>query len=122
MIPLCLTQGDPSGIGPDLALLHYLRARESGDAFFILADPALLRRRAALLGLEIEIIEVEPEQAARAFASGLPVAPLNAVAGGEPGRPDKADAAATIESIRRAVDSTPMARQTASSTLSLASW
>jgi 4-hydroxythreonine-4-phosphate dehydrogenase len=103
MIPLCLTQGDPSGIGPDLALLHYLAARESGDAFFILADPALLRRRAALLGLDVALAEAAPEQAAAIFREALPVVPLAAAVKGAPGAPDPADAPSTIESIERAV-------------------
>jgi 4-hydroxythreonine-4-phosphate dehydrogenase len=102
--PLCLTQGDPSGVGPDITLAYYRRSRQSGEPFFVLADPALLRRRAARLGVAIEIAEVAPEQAAEAFESALPVVPLNALAGGEPGLPDPADALATIESIRRAVE------------------
>jgi len=105
--PLCLTQGDPSGIGPDLTLSLYA-AHAAGqlkvEPFIVLADPALLHRRAALLGLDVKVIEVEPEGATVAFAAGLPVAPLQAAARGEPGCPDRVDAASTIESIRRAVE------------------
>lgn len=101
--PLCLTQGDPSGIGPDISLALYNQTRGNGEAFFVLADPELLRRRAARLGLAIEIAETEPEQAGAVFPSALPVVPLEARVIGEPGRPDPADAPATIEAITRAV-------------------
>ena len=107
-LPLCLTQGDPSGIGPDITLALYRRAREQGAAlfapFFVLADPDLLRRRAGQLGLAVEIAEAAPEEAAKIFPSALPVAALRARVRGEPGRPDPGDAVATIESIARAVE------------------
>jgi 4-hydroxythreonine-4-phosphate dehydrogenase len=101
--PLCLTQGDPSGIGPDITLALYRQMRKSGEPFFVLADPDLLRRRAEMLGLAIEIAEATPEQAGSVFASALPVAPLEASAKGVPGQPDASDAPATIEAIARAV-------------------
>ena len=101
--PLCITQGDPSGIGPDIALTVF--AREPGfPPFFMLADPELLRRRAALLGLDVTIEECAPEQATEIFARALPVVPLRNRARGEPGRPDPADAPATVEAIERAVE------------------
>lgn len=102
--PLCLTQGDPSGIGPDITLALYRERRARGEAFFVLADPGVLRRRAALLGLDVAIAETEPEGARALFPDALPVVPLRAKAIGEPGRPDPADAPATIEAIARAVE------------------
>ena len=121
--PLCLTQGDPSGVGPDIALALYASIRAGGfqgsrqgsgqgsgqaddfrEPFFILADPDLLTRRAALLGLDVRPIATTPEEAASVFADGLPVVPLRAKASGAPGRPDAADAPATIEAIFRAVE------------------
>ena len=102
--PLCLTQGDPSGVGPDITLaLH--RERRDGDApFFVLGDPDLLRCRARRLGLDVAIVETEPEQAAEVFPAALPVVALHVRVKGEPGQPDPADAPATIESIFRAVE------------------
>jgi 4-hydroxythreonine-4-phosphate dehydrogenase len=107
--PLCLTQGDPSGVGPDIALALYAAFRAGDvavDPFFLLADPDFLRRRAKCFGLGFEIVETTPEQSAACFASGLPVAPLRAKVQGTPGRPDPADAPATIEAITRAVELT----------------
>jgi 4-hydroxythreonine-4-phosphate dehydrogenase len=106
--PLCLTQGDPSGIGPDIALTLYASIRSGavrGEApFFLLADPDLLARRAALLGLDVKLIATTPEDAASDFKAGLPVVPLHAKVVGAPGRPDPADAPATIEAIFRGVE------------------
>ncbi len=55
-------------------------------------------------GSTVTIAEAAPEEAAKIFPSALPVVALRARVRGEPGRPDPADAAATIESIARAVE------------------
>ncbi len=113
--PLCLTQGDPSGIGPDLALDLYaaLRADPASDPFFLVADPDLMRRRAETLGRNVVIIETTPEEAQARFAEGLPVVPLKSRVSGAPGRPEPADAPATIESIETAVELTASGRASA---------
>jgi 4-hydroxythreonine-4-phosphate dehydrogenase len=101
--PLVLTQGDPSGIGPEIALKAWL-ARDLGTpAFFLLADPAHLARQAANLGLAVPIEIVTPETAASVFDRALPVVPLSRPVRGVPGQPDPADAPMTIEAIERAV-------------------
>ncbi len=101
--PLAMTMGDPAGIGPELALVAW-RARAPGDApFFILAAPAHLSAVARRVGVEAPIIETEPGRAAGVVAKGLPVVPLEEPVAAEPGRPDARNAAATMESIARAV-------------------
>jgi len=102
---LVLTQGDPSGIGPELAIAAYQAARadDSLPRFALLADPELMRRQAKSLGKDLRIAECDVEAAQETFAAALPVLPLRARAGGEPGKPDAADAPSTIESIERAV-------------------
>ena len=49
---LALTQGDPSGIGPEIALAAYESARADASLprFALLADPDLMRRRAREIG------------------------------------------------------------------------
>jgi 4-hydroxythreonine-4-phosphate dehydrogenase len=102
--PLTLTLGEPAGIGPDLALAVWHRRRELDvPKFYVVADPAFLRRRANRLGLEIPIATVTPASAAAAFSSALPVAALDIEATAEPGRPDRSSAPVAIASIRRAV-------------------
>jgi 4-hydroxythreonine-4-phosphate dehydrogenase len=102
--PLALTQGDPSGIGPELALKAWAARREHDlPPFFVLADPAHLARVAASLGLAVPLREAAPGEAAAFFPNALPVAPLGRAVKGAPGAPDSADAATTILSIERAV-------------------
>jgi 4-hydroxythreonine-4-phosphate dehydrogenase len=104
MQPLALTQGDPSGIGPELTLKAF-RAREAQalPPFFVIADPAHLARVAQALALDVAIEPTTPQQAAQVFARALPVVPLGFSVRGAPGAPDAADAASTILSIERAV-------------------
>lgn len=105
--PLALTQGDPSGIGPEIALKTFLNRDALGLRPFVLfADPALMRARARALGMSVEIVETDCARAPGVFARALPVAPLAARATGAPGAPVAADAASTIESIERAVAAT----------------
>jgi 4-hydroxythreonine-4-phosphate dehydrogenase len=103
LAPLALTMGDPAGIGPELALRAWSLRAEIGAPFFALADPAALQDLAQRLNLAIPIAIVTPEKATETFDRALPVAPLSVSAAATPGRPDVAFAAATIESIERAV-------------------
>lgn len=104
-LPLALTQGDPSGIGPELALRAWAaRAERKLPPFFVLAEPAHLARTARALGLDIPLREVAPCEANDAFAHALPIVPLGFEVRGVPGAPDPSDARATIASIERAVE------------------
>jgi 4-hydroxythreonine-4-phosphate dehydrogenase len=101
--PLAMTMGDPAGVGPELALRAWLARDAASPAFFVFADPTALAGLARRLDLAAPIAEVAPGEAAAAFARALPVAPLAARAGASPGAPSPDFAAATIESIERAV-------------------
>ncbi len=102
--PLAMTMGEPAGIGPELALAAW-RLRKAGDApFFVLAAPGILTEAARRIGAGTPIVETTPERAASAFEHGLPVVPLENPVAAEPGRPSAANAAATLESIARAVE------------------
>ena len=105
--PLAVTQGDPSGIGVEIALKAWLQRSTARDnqyaPWFLLADPDHVARQARHLGLAAPIKTVTPQDAAATFATALPVVPLKARVHGEPGKPDAHDAPATLESIERAV-------------------
>jgi 4-hydroxythreonine-4-phosphate dehydrogenase len=102
--PLALTMGEPAGIGPDITLAAWLRRTELNlPPFYVVADPAILTRRAARLGLDVPIKAVERAGATKIFASALPVIPLGLSAGAQPGMPDASSAPAAIASIDRAV-------------------
>jgi 4-hydroxythreonine-4-phosphate dehydrogenase len=102
--PLAVTLGEPAGIGPDITLAAWHgRSEHHLPPFYVVADPALLSRRARALGLPVPLAEVDPEDAASAFPRALPVVPLDVAATADPGHPDASSAPAAIASIRRAV-------------------
>lgn len=106
ILPLALTQGDPSGVGPELTLKAWtLREARGLPPFFVHADPAHLAGVARALALDVPIETVAPARAGEVFARALPVASLGAMVTGAAGGPVPADAAATILSIERAVTS-----------------
>lgn len=104
VLPLALTLGEPAGIGPDLTIRIW-RQREKLrlPPFYLVGDPDFIRARARLLGQEIALSVVSPEQATETFGRALPVVPLEIPATATPGKPDASSAPAAIASIRRAV-------------------
>jgi 4-hydroxythreonine-4-phosphate dehydrogenase len=99
-LPLALTAGDPSGVGPEIAAAAWrLRATEAVPPFYLLTDPELMRAR--MPGLKLAVVPAGEADAA--FADALPVVPLRASFAGAPGRPETANAAGIVESIERAV-------------------
>jgi 4-hydroxythreonine-4-phosphate dehydrogenase len=100
---LVLTQGDPAGIGPEIALKSWLRRGEIALPFALLGDPAFMRRTSERLGLGVPVEAVSLSDAAAAFSRALPVVPLGIAVEAEPGRPAPATARATIRSIEEAV-------------------
>ncbi|GJD94245.1 4-hydroxythreonine-4-phosphate dehydrogenase PdxA [Methylobacterium iners] len=106
--PIALTLGDPAGIGPEIALAAW-RARDAGPGlppFFLVGDPDFIERRASEIGLQVPVAEVGPDWAVEVFPRALPVMPLpsGARVAAIAGRPDPANAGATLESITTAVD------------------
>jgi 4-hydroxythreonine-4-phosphate dehydrogenase len=104
MQPLALTLGEPAGIGPDLALAIWRkRAQLDIPAFYIIADPDFLGRRANALGFDVALAIATPKSAASTFRTALPVVPLDVTVSAQPGRPDRSSAPAAVASIERAV-------------------
>ncbi|CAM5411057.1 4-hydroxythreonine-4-phosphate dehydrogenase OS=Afipia felis OX=1035 GN=pdxA1 PE=3 SV=1 [Afipia felis] len=102
--PLALTIGEPSGIGPDIAIAAWLRRNaENLPPFYLIGDADLIRRRAALLGERIDIAETSPQNTSGIFPRALPMAPTGHTATGTPGKPDATSAWAAIASIEQAV-------------------
>src|SRR4051794_835547 len=102
--PLALTLGEPAGIGPDITLTTWQRRSELGlPPFYLLADPALMRRRAARMAREVPVAGVEPAAAVATFKQALPVVDIGIAVTAEPGRPDASSAPAALTAIRRAV-------------------
>src|SRR5215471_19967349 len=73
-MPLALTLGEPAGIGPDIALAAWRRRAEFDLApLYLLADPALMQRRAERIAPDVPIAVIEPGAAPAAFGRALPV-------------------------------------------------
>jgi 4-hydroxythreonine-4-phosphate dehydrogenase len=97
--PLALTMGDPAGVGGEITAKAW-QALRGGPCFFALDDPGRLRA----LATDLPIREIAgPEDAASVFADALPVLPIALAAPAVPGRPDPANAPATIGAIEQAV-------------------
>jgi len=100
--------GDPAGIGPDIALLSWLKRTELDiPLFFAVGDPAALAGRAAALPsspeFRIETI-AQPQDAQAVFARALPVLPLeHSIGEVVAGKPNAGHASAIVASIERAV-------------------
>ena len=101
--PLALTQGDPSGIGPEVTLKAWRARNLSTQPFFVLGDAALFERQATALNLNVPIARVSPQDAAQTFSSALPVVDLGFPVKGIAGKPDASDAPATLAAIERGV-------------------
>lgn len=102
--PLALTMGDPAGIGPEIAVKAWRRRRQDHlPPFFVLGDVDVLARAALESDTPIQIIATVDEASAL-FGQALPVLPVAAApAPAIPGRPDVANAPATIAAITQAV-------------------
>lgn len=106
-LPLALTQGDPAGIGPELALRAWLERRERDlPPFGCIADPDHLARLARTLDWSIPLRACDWHDVSETFAEALPVIPLEKAVMAAPGTPDAATALATIDSIDEAVTAT----------------
>ncbi|MGR3661458.1 MAG: 4-hydroxythreonine-4-phosphate dehydrogenase PdxA [Paracoccaceae bacterium] len=92
--PVALTVGEPSGIGPEIALKAW-DAIGQDTPFFLIADPAHLPADA------ITIIDHPSKTTA---GQNLPVLPHSFAAANTPGQPAPENAAAVISAIARAVD------------------
>lgn len=102
--PLALTQGDPAGIGPELALAAWRQREERAlPPFAYLGNAAVLARLAEQLGLAVPLRSVDWSEAEACFATALPVIELDNASTARPGVPDPANAAGVIEAIERGV-------------------
>ena len=100
---LAVTQGDPSGIGVEIAIKAWRGRGPGTPPFFLLADPDHVVRQARALGLDAPVEACAPAEATHVFGRALPIVPLVARVSGEPGTPCADDAPATLEAIELGV-------------------
>ena len=100
---IAITPGEPAGIGPDVVLA--LAQQDCAAELVIIADPGLLRERATLLGLDIDIGEADPNTAPRPHRPGtLNVLPIPLAAPCSPGHLDPANGSYVLSTLQAAVD------------------
>ncbi|MBL0371236.1 4-hydroxythreonine-4-phosphate dehydrogenase PdxA [Rhizobium sp. KVB221] len=105
--PLALSQGDPAGIGPDIALMAWAaRTTQFIPPFLYIGDPDVLTARARMLGIEVSTTESDAERCAAAFADSLPFTRISAGSPVEVGKPGAGSAIGTIAAIEHAVELT----------------
>ena len=99
---IALTPGEPAGIGPDLCLLLAQQALDI--ELVIVADPELLKQRAAQLGLPFHYRVYRPDAIPEKSAAGelcmLPVALKTEV---QPGKLDNRNASYVLETLDQAI-------------------
>ena len=102
-LPLAVSMGDPSGIGPDILLQAWVnKSEEPLPKFFVVGDPSFLKRRAELLGFPVDIHEYNGSL--EHSSNALLVLDVSTSCRGEAGAPSsKEDATTTIRAIERAV-------------------
>jgi len=100
---IALTPGEPAGIGPDIVLAI---AQQAWDAELVaIADPELLRQRAAMLGMSIALQTLGTSAEPEAHRPGtLQVAPVTLASPVEPGKLDPTNANYVLEALQKAVD------------------
>ncbi|MGC4406678.1 4-hydroxythreonine-4-phosphate dehydrogenase PdxA [Rhizobium rosettiformans] len=104
VLPLALSQGDPAGIGPDIALQAWLKRGELAlPPFLYIGDPEVLKVRARQLELEVVVEETDAAHASGVFARALPVLPIPTGVDVLAGKPHVANARGTIAAIETAV-------------------
>ncbi|MGP9790281.1 4-hydroxythreonine-4-phosphate dehydrogenase PdxA [Roseinatronobacter sp. NSM] len=93
LAPLVMSCGDPSGIGPEIALKAW-HATGASCPFVWLGDPRHLPE-----GTEFERVSAPEQMAGRKF----PVLEVSFAAQAQPGQPDPANAPGVVDAIRQGV-------------------
>ncbi len=100
---VALTPGEPAGIGPDLCLMLAQGAHPA--QLVVVADPRVLRDRAELLGLHLELLPFIPEAPRRRQGPGtLELIPVPSSAPVHPGRLDPGNGACVLRTLEIGCD------------------
>lgn len=103
-LPLALSQGDPAGVGPDIALSAWLeRTVHDVPPFLFIGDPAVLTVRARQLDIDVPLKETDAAGAVSVFSDALPVLPIPTGVDVVAGSPHVSTAKSTIAAIETAV-------------------
>ena len=97
--------GEPAGVGGEITLDAWMKRNHHSVPFFLIDNPARLRKLAKVIGIDCPIEEIGRAVDCRnIFHRALPVLPLTKSIASEPGKPHPANCPAIIESIDKAID------------------
>ncbi len=98
---LVLTPGEPAGIGPDLCI--QMAQQGHVDELVVVADPYLMRERAALLQLPLSLEQFDPESSPEPTpARSLKILPIPLAAEVVPGELNSANASYVLSTLTAA--------------------
>jgi 4-hydroxythreonine-4-phosphate dehydrogenase len=98
--------GDPSGIGPEIAVRAWRnRERDALPPFAVYADLELMRATCRSHAPDVDVVPIpDAGAAASAFSNALPVVDVPLVQPARAGRPDACNGPSVILAIKRAVE------------------
>ena len=104
---LAITAGEPAGIGPDLCLqlaqLPHVQTLAHQQMLVVLGDKNLLRQRAALLGLDVQLHDYESQQRAPLPAGHLCVLHIPTAQPVQAGKLNPANSQYVLDLLTRAL-------------------
>ena len=110
--PMAITMGDPAGIGPEI--IAKLFAEGSPVPAVVVGDAGILRRAVALLGLTLEVVEIDAAADATGGAGRMEVIAVGSLPPDLPfGCIDARAGAAAFAYISRAIDEVQAGRLSA---------
>ncbi len=106
MLPIAVTIGEPSGVGPEVILKAWFKRKEFNLAdFFVIGSATILEKYAEHLSLNVPISTITaPEQTASKFRISLPVLDLNLANEFVLGTPTITTAPMVIGAIEKSVE------------------
>jgi 4-hydroxythreonine-4-phosphate dehydrogenase len=100
---LAYTAGEPAGIGPDLVI--QLAQQSRAHELVVIADRELLKQRADILGLPLQLRDYDPAESPRPGIKGELVVLHQPLPGSRaPGKLDVANAHYILDTLRRATE------------------
>ncbi|MBL4800606.1 MAG: 4-hydroxythreonine-4-phosphate dehydrogenase PdxA [Emcibacter sp.] len=105
-LPLAVSLGEPSGIGPEVILKSWAaRSAQGLPDFFAIGNAEILRKTARKLSVDIPVHNIESASETNAvFERALPVLDIQGNADFEFGKPSTDTASLVLNSIEKAVD------------------
>ena len=102
-LKIALSLGEPSGIGPDIAIT--ISQLQRTEKTLVYADPEMIADRAKLLGINLNIVELEDTQFAQPHKPGtMQIVPVQSKVKVVPGKPNPENSSYVLDCLDQAID------------------